>query len=66
MRENVPNAQRLNVSNLHIGTWYNVDDGFTYVDLSINVADRGTALQIARTNKQLAIYDVAKRETIAV
>jgi hypothetical protein len=66
IRKNVPNAHRLNVSNLHIGTWYNVEDGFTYVDLSINVSDKGTALQIARTNKQLAIYDVAKRETIAV
>lgn len=66
LRENVPNAKRMNAGELYIGTWWNEQDGNSYIDLSINVRDKGTALQIAATNKQIAIYDVKNRQSILV
>lgn len=62
----IENARRQKAGELFIGTWLDDTTGYSYLDLSINVRDKGTALAIARTNKQIAIYDVANQRTIEV
>lgn len=44
---------------ISIGTWYNADNGLSYLDLSAVVADRDAALLLAREYNQIAIYDLA-------
>lgn len=48
-------------SNYH-GAW--ADNGITYLDVSKNVKDLATAAQMAKEQKQLAIYDVAGDKSI--
>ncbi len=62
IRESVSNARRLNAGDLFVGTWF--DGACTYFDLSLNIADLGTALQVARENKQQAIFDVSNNQVI--
>lgn len=64
LAENVANARRQNAGELYIGTWFDSVTELTYLDLSINVVDKGTALEIARANGQLAVYDVKNERTI--
>lgn len=48
--------------NLFIGLW--LDGGVIYVDLSINIKDKAEALEVAKKNKQLAIYDLINNDSI--
>ena len=48
--------------NLFIGLW--LDGGIMYVDVSINIEDRAEALEFAKRNKQLAIYDLMGNDSI--
>lgn len=48
--------------NLYIGLW--LDGGIMYVDLSINIEDKVDALEFAKYNKQLAIYDITNNDSI--
>jgi hypothetical protein len=50
------------LQNCYLGTWYSVP--VTCVDISVNVPTLGEALDLARKNKQLAIYDVTKGVSI--
>lgn len=52
----------LRSSNAYLGAW--VDKGTVYLDVSHVFAERSTALQAARQRNELAIYDLAKGETI--
>lgn len=45
-----------------IGLW--LDGDTLYVDVSVNVAKRETALTLAKQNEQLAIYDVLNNTSI--
>jgi len=45
-----------------IGLW--LDNGVLYVDISVNVMKRETALSMAKLNNQLAIYDVINNVSI--
>jgi hypothetical protein len=51
-------------ASLSIGTWDH--EGKVYLDLSITVSDRETALQLGQRFGQLAIYDLSNGEEIAV
>lgn len=42
----------------YVGFWRN--DGFIYVDLSVNIKNKMQAIQAGLKNNQLAIYDVKK------
>lgn len=46
----------------YFGAW--VNDGQTYFDVSVNVADESTARKIGQENHQLSIYDVENQRVI--
>lgn len=47
---------------LFVGVW--LEDGSYYIDYSINIIDRVEALEIAKKNKQLAIYDLKNNDSL--
>lgn len=49
-------------NNAFIGLW--MDGSDLYVDISINVHEEAEALRLARDNKQLAIYNISKGESV--
>ena len=51
-----------NNNNLFIGLW--LDGGIMYVDVSINIKDKAEALEFAKRNKQLAIFDLINNDSI--
>lgn len=58
------NKDLLSTPDHALGTWYNPDDGNTYLDVAITVSDKETALRVARENNQLAIFDLRTYTTI--
>lgn len=51
----------------YIGGWLDTetnDDNNFYLDISINIQDRNEAIELAKKNGQLAIYDIASGESI--
>lgn len=51
-----------NKKGLYIGLW--LDSDIMYIDVSIHIIDYLEALEIARNNDQLAIYDLQKNDSI--
>lgn len=51
-----------NKNNLYIGLW--LDNNIMYIDISININDKVEALEFAKYNKQLAIYDLENNDSI--
>lgn len=51
-----------NKDNLYIGLW--LDSDIMYIDISINIIDKTEALEFAKYNKQLAIYDLTNNDSI--
>lgn len=49
---------------LAFGGWYDSKSGRYYYDATVIVNDRAKALELARVNGQLAIYDLDKKEEI--
>ena len=47
---------------LFVGVW--VDEGEVYVDLSIHIINYNEALEVARNNKQKAIFDLKNKTSI--
>ncbi len=47
---------------LFVGVW--LDEGEVYVDLSIHILDYNEALEVARNNKQKAIFDLKNKTSI--
>lgn len=48
--------------NLYIGLW--LDNNIMYIDISINIQDKTEALEFAKYNRQLAIYDLMNNDSI--
>lgn len=57
-------AADLSQPNFHLGGW--VDDGILYLDASLVVPSEGRAMQIARDNNQLAIFNLGTGQEIRV
>lgn len=49
-------------NNMYIGLWF--DNNIMYIDISINIIDKVEALEFAKYNKQLAIYDLVNNDSI--
>lgn len=49
-------------NNLYIGLW--LDNNIMYIDISINIIDKVEALEFAKYNKQLAIFDIINNDSI--
>lgn len=47
---------------LFVGVW--LDEGEVYVDLSIHILDYNEALEVARNNKQKALFDLKNKTSI--
>ena len=50
------------IKGAYIGLW--VDNGLMYVDISKHIINYNRALEVARNNKQLAIYDLKNDKSI--
>ena len=51
----------------YIGGWLDAeanDDNNFYLDISINIQDKNEAIELAKKNNQLAIFDIASGESI--
>lgn len=48
--------------NAYVGFW--LDDNTIYLDISININNKKIALKTAKENKQLAIFNCKKKESI--
>lgn len=57
-------AFELSIPGNYLGIW--TDDGTTYLDVTLHVKGRQDALDLARANKQRAIWDIANGTTIDV
>lgn len=51
-----------NKKGLYIGLW--LDDDIMYIDVSIHIIDYLKALEVARNNDQIAIFDLKKKDSI--
>lgn len=52
-------------SGAFLGAWFDIEKtGLMYLDISVNVPDKETALNIGRENKQLAVFDLQTRESV--
>lgn len=49
-----------------IGTWFNEEDGNTYLDVTITEASKEKALKLGEEKEQIAIFDLEKFEEIPV
>lgn len=50
------------LDNAYLGAW--IDEGITYIDISILVDNKKDALEMGKINNQLAIYDIENNESI--
>ncbi len=48
-----------------LGTWFNEADGNTYIDINVVLADKATAVELAKRYNQIAIFDLATFEETA-
>lgn len=44
------------------GTWFNEDDGKTYIDINVVLADKEAAIELGRQYNQIAIFNLASFE----
>lgn len=58
------NTDLLSTKGNVLGTWFNTEDGNTYLDVSQVTPDRARAMEIARSADQLAIFNLKTFETI--
>jgi hypothetical protein len=58
------NLDLLRDPRVSVGTWFNADNGLTYLDVSATVPERAQAIQLARQYNQIAIFDLFSFEEI--
>lgn len=46
----------------YLGAW--IDEGITYIDISVLVENKEDAMELGKINNQLAIYDIENNESI--
>lgn len=64
IKKEIENKKKLieNKKGLYIGLW--LDNDIMFIDVSIHIIDYLKALEIARGNDQLAIFDLKKKDSI--
>ena len=45
-----------------LGTWYNSDDGNSYIDINVALADKAQAVELGKKYNQIAIIDLSTLE----
>lgn len=59
-------AKKLNLKKFYIGYWKDKKTNLKFVDLSLFIKDKKTALNLAKTFNQKAIFDAKKKDCIYV
>ncbi len=49
-----------------LGTWYNVDEEITYLDIAVVVGDYSEAVRLGQMYNQIGIYDLAQEVEIDI
>jgi len=52
--------------NYYVGTWLNEDNNKVYVGIAICLKDKKEALNLAKNNKEIAIYDLVNNKEIRI
>ena len=60
IKENMEIVKKLDSA--YLGAW--IDEGITYIDISVLVENKEDAMELGKINNQLAIYDIQKNESI--
>lgn len=60
----VSEYQKIVKGALYIGFW--IDDGVLYIDVSKYIYNKSQALKFGKQNKQIAIFDLEKQESITI
>lgn len=60
IKENMEIVKKLD--NAYLGAW--IDEGITYIDISVLVENKEDAMELGKVNNQLAIYDIENNESI--
>ena len=60
----VSEYQKIVKGALYIGFW--IDDGVLYIDISKYIYNKSQALKFGKQNKQIAIFDLEKQESITI
>lgn len=60
----VDNLDILRDPRVSIGTWFNSDDGMSYLDISATLPDKAQAIELGKKYNQIAIFDLATFEEI--
>ena len=50
------------LDNAYLGAW--IDEGITYIDISVLVENKEDAMELGKINNQLAIYDLQNNDSI--
>ena len=58
--KNMEIVERLD--NAYLGAW--IDEGITYIDISVLVENKEDAMELGKINNQLAIYNIKNNESI--
>jgi hypothetical protein len=58
------NQDLLRIPDISVGTWFNKDQGKTYLDLSVTTPNRGFAVFLGKKFNQIVIFDLKKFEEI--
>lgn len=56
--------KHLGQKEIFVGVWRDTETGKYYFDISVNVQDENTALEMAKIGEQLAIWDVKNSKEI--
>lgn len=62
VKEYIGNIQDKN--GLYVGVW--LEDGYYYVDYSINIIDRVEALEFGKKHRQISIYDIKEDKCLYI
>ena len=60
INENMEIVKKLDSA--YLGAW--IDEGITYIDISVLVENKSDAMELGKVNNQLAIYDIQNNESI--
>ncbi|NLG48760.1 MAG: hypothetical protein GX552_01455 [Chloroflexi bacterium] len=61
----IDNYDLLRDPRVSVGTWYNSENGMTYLDISATIPDKETAIALGKEYNQLAIFSLATFEEIS-
>ena len=62
--ESINFSEHLNQDHYGVGTWFDIENNCTYLDVVAILESKDNAIQVAKRNKEIAFYDLFERELI--